>query len=652
MNPKDRSKKKQPQYPKPAQRAENTVSKWVWFAVVIVLVTTAAIYYNAINFGFLETWDDNLYIRDNSDIKALHWANIKLFFTTIYANNYQPVLMFFYALEYKIGAGKASIFHLSNIILHLSNTILVFVLIGKISPKSDLAALITAAFFAVHPMHVESVAWIAERKDVLYSFFFLLSLITYTTYIKLQKLKYLGYTSVFFMLSCFSKSAAVILPLIMLLFDYYQNRKYNWKMIAEKIPFFLISLIFGLVAVQSQKGAIQDRAPIMSVIEHISIVSFSFTSYLYKALIPVNLSAVYAYPVETGSNLPLVYYLSVLPALLVLFFAWHSRRWGKDIAFGFLFFIITIVLVLQFVPVGGATMADRYTYIPYIGLFFIMGKLFERFSLHADSKIIFNKYASAFLVAGFITFSTIVYARVQVWKNDDTLFSDVISKYPNCGIAYRMRGLYFQHYHSAAGINREEDLKKAASDFETSLKLIKVTRDNTGVCFNIGVIKDNLGDVPGAIQWYDKSIATDPSYCKAYLNRGSCYINYYAGKVYANDQIRKEIYLRKAIEDFEYSLKCQLNSEDKAKACFNSGIAKSQLNDFAGAVADFDKGILIDSIVGGANIYALRASAKYQLKDYEGSVEDFQKAIDLNPQDISSITNLEIVKSMLNYSSK
>jgi len=633
---------------KPTALVENKSSnRWIWYALVFVLIITFVIYFNTLKFGFLDTWDDNLYIRDNISIKNLNWQNFKLFFSSISANNYQPILLFFYALEYKIGSGSASIFHFNNILFHILNTYLVFILTRKISPKSYIVALVTSAFFAVHPMHVESVAWVAETKDILYSFFFLLSLIMYTNYLNSHKSKFIIYAFVLFVLSCLSKSAAVILPLLMFLFDYYLVRKFDWKIIIEKFPFLIISLIFGLVAIYSQKGAIQDRAPDMSTIEHISIVSFSFMSYIFKVFIPFNLSAVYSYPIEFGSKFSVTYYLSTLVVLLLFYFVWYSRRWGRDIVFGFLFFIITIILVLQFVPVGGATMADRYTYIPYIGFFFIIGKLLEKLSVQLHSNKNLLKYASTFLIIVFIAFSTISFARVKVWENDDTLFSDTLSKFPNCGIAYRMRGIYFQHYHSKNKINKEDDLKKAATDYENSLKYIIVPKDNKGVYFNIGVIKAELGDVESAIQWYGKSIEVDPSFGKSYLNRGSCYMSYYVGKVYVNDKANKEVYLNKAIKDFENSLKHELSKEESAKAYFNLGIAKSQLSNYEGSLADFDKGIQIDSIAGGANIYAQRAVVKYQLKSYEGALKDFSKAIELNPEDSNSIKNKEIVKSIL-----
>ena len=182
MNKKEKHKKTQKilsQQKKPmlmVSKANQT--KWVWFALVVVLLTTFAIYFKALKFDFL-LWDDHAYITQNSHIKELHWENIKLFFTEFYVWNYQPLTILMYAIEYKLVEYSASLYHLNNIILHLLNSYLVFVLIKNISSKNTVVALITMALFAIHPMHVESVVWVAERKDVLYTFFFLLSLITW-----------------------------------------------------------------------------------------------------------------------------------------------------------------------------------------------------------------------------------------------------------------------------------------------------------------------------------------------------------------------------------------------------------------------------------------------------------------------------------------
>jgi len=688
---------KKKQKAKPLQRKsnqrvdKNIINRWVWGSLAVVFITTLIIYFRAITFDLLYSWDDKYYITTNDHIRNLQWANIKLFFTNFYIGNYQPLTMLFYAFDYKIGSAQASIFHFNNILLHLLNTYLVFVLIRRISPKNAVVALITAAFFAVHPMHVESVAWVAERKDVLYSFFFLLSLIMYTNYLKSSKKKFLIYTAVFFMLSCLSKSAAVVLPLVMLLFDYYANRNYNWKTIAEKIPFFMISLIIGIVAIYSQKttGAIQDQAPNMTKIEQISIVSYSFVSYLFKAIIPIHLSAIYNYPIELGSTLPLKYYLSILLVALLLFFVWYSRKWGKEIVFGFLFFLITIILVLQFIPIGAATMADRYTYMPYIGIFFIAGKLFERFSNKVNSKKNYSKYILIVFALGFITFSTITYGRVKVWKDEGSLFSDAIEKDSNSAIAYLIRGNYYYSYFANEKYvndnkNRELYINSAINDYGNSIKyeinvksrwrayynmgVAKSTLGNyvgaikdlnkaleyevdlenkVNINYSLAVAKSSLGDFVGAIHDYDKTIAIDSSYGKSYINRGTCNMTYYVKTLYVNDNTAKETYIKTAILDFETALKCKLITEDKAKAYCNLGDAKVRLGNFSDAINDFDKGIQIDPNTAGANAYSTRAFAKLQLKNYPGAFEDYNMAIKLNPQDANSIKNRDIVKSII-----
>ena len=267
-----KSQKQQQQETKPTINVSNSnQSRWIWFALALVLVAIFTVYSRALRFDFVD-WDDTAYIVNNEDIKKLSWDNLKLFFTKFYVGNYQPVTILSYAVEYKFVKYSASLYHFNNILLHALNTCLVFVLIRKISPRNAVVALITAAFFAVHPMHVESVAWVAERKDMLYSFFLLLALIMYTDYIRLKQSKYLIYSALFFVLSCMCKSAAVIFPVLMLLIDYYSivdyysNRKYMWKMILQKIPFFAISVVFGIVAINSQKSAASENAFYLSEI--------------------------------------------------------------------------------------------------------------------------------------------------------------------------------------------------------------------------------------------------------------------------------------------------------------------------------------------------------------------------------------------------
>jgi len=647
MNKKPIKKNSSSKKKKTTHKIDNKkVDKWVWVALAVVVITTFFIYFKAISFNLLYSWDDCDYVTNNDHIRSLQWVNIKLFFSSFYIDNYHPLTMLFYAFDYKIGSSQPWVFHLNNILLHIINTYLVFVLIRKISPENIMVALITAAFFAVHPMHVESVAWVSERKDVLYSLFFLLSLIMYFDYNKNQKLKYLIFAGAFFVLSCLSKSAAVILPLVMLLIDYYVKRKLSFKMIAEKIPFFAVSLVFGLVAVHSQKGAL-SMAPNMTIIEHVSVVTYSFMSYILKAFIPLNLSAVYTYPVQLGSTLPIMYYLSVLCVGLLLFFVIYSLRWGKDVVFGFLFFIITIILVLQFVQVGATAMSERYTYIPYIGIFFMIGKLFTYLS---DLKVSYKRVSIAILVLGFITFSIIADARVSKWENDDTLFSDVITKFPNSYISYNNRGVYYVEYYANnlfINDNSKKDMyiKKGITDFEKAIIFAYSPGEKGDANNNMGFARYLSGDYKSALSFYEKSIASNPDNGLSYLNRADYYLLYEANTLYANDNIKKEMCLRKAVMDYEKAIKLKLYSKKEVSAYSNLGGAKCALGDFESAINDFDKALSIDK--NYAALYFNRGYAKFSLKNYKGALDDYNKAIELNPKDANAIRSRDMVKTIL-----
>ena len=550
-----------------------------------------------------------------------------------------------------MGNGSPAVFHGLNIAIHLINSYLVFVLICKLSPKNSVVALITAAFFVIHPMHIESVAWISELKDVLYSFFFLLGLIQYCRYLTKKQSRLLIYTFLFFLLSCLSKSAAVIFPIILLLFDYYLERKLTMKSILEKLPFFVVSLIFGLVAIHSQKSAIHEMAPAMTWFEHISIVSFSFLTYIVKLFVPVHLAAIYSYPAEIGhSVLPFYYYIST-PLVLSLFaFVWYSRRWGRTLIFGFLFFVFSIVLVLQFLPVGAATIADRYTYIPYIGLLFTIAKGLERV-LSTHELTVYKKQTIFGLILFFAGFTVIANERTQMWQNDDVLFTDTINKYPNCYSAYINRGTYR---------GAKNDIKGAIEDQDMAINI----NPNLHIPYNNrGLYKQKMGDFKGALSDINKSIELKPNYYKAYFNRALVYDA-------LNNVPATLIDLNKVIElrnDFlpAYTnrgvIKCQLNNFDDAmsdfnyviqhthkdiKAYFNRGLLFNTLNRFSDAIPDFDNAIQLNPRY--AEAYNNRAVAYFNLKNYEFALNDLNKAIEIDPNFIMAINNRTVVISILN----
>ena len=334
-----------------------------------ILLLTFIVFWPSLQNGFTN-WDDTYYVTQNTLIKSLSFEHLKDIFTTSERSLYHPFTMLSFALNYQIAELNPFTYHFTNLLFHLINTFLVFYFIYLISEKQIGTALITAVLFGIHPMHVESVAWVSERKDVLFTCFFLAAASTYWHYISSGKSKTYVFALLLFLASLLSKATAVTLPLVLLLLDYYKGRKLNMQLIIEKIPFFILSIIFGLLTIKYQsQGAIGDLDD-FSALERIMFASYGFVMYALKFLLPFNLSAFYPYPAT--ENMPILFKIAPLLAVIMLALAAFSLKKTKVIAFGLTFYAFTVFLTLQFISVGGAVMADRYTYVPYIGLSFII----------------------------------------------------------------------------------------------------------------------------------------------------------------------------------------------------------------------------------------------------------------------------------------
>ena len=334
-------------------------------------------YFPGLSNAFVE-WDDLHYIREISLVRDLSFESIRKIFCSYLLGNYHPFTALSLVFNYNLSGVEPFSYHLTNLVIHIFNSILVLLMVLRMN-KGMLAAGITAALFAVHPMHVESVVWAAERKDVLYTFFFLFSFLFYLKYIDTGHFRFIDLAFVFFVFSCFSKGMAVTLPLIMLAADYALDRKDYQKLFVEKIPFLLVSMLFGMVAIDGQQkwGAIAYY-PEYGFIDKIFLSVYSFSFYLCKLICPKGFSVVYPYPVKTGDWLPPTIYFSLLVLLIYKALAFCTIKREKAVFFGILFFGISILPVLQLLPVGDSITADRYSYVASIGLFFIAGVLVEK----------------------------------------------------------------------------------------------------------------------------------------------------------------------------------------------------------------------------------------------------------------------------------
>lgn len=553
--------------------------KRIFLYAALIAVLTFAVFSNSLKNGIVKNFDDIIYTTSAASTKTLDAEALGTIFTSYVAGIYHPVTMLSLSMENKLFGDGAMHYHLINLFFHVLNVLLVFWFIRLLTKRIEMAVIVSL-FFGIHPMHVESVSWISERKDVLFTFFFLCSLITYLKYTQdAKKYGYLIFSLLLFLFSVLSKSTAVCLAPLVVLIDYYLKRKFTSGVIYEKVPYFLFSIVFGMIAIMSQKAAGATAALgnlhfDYSFSDRIFMICYSVMFYIVKAVAPFNLSAIHYYPLKTGGILPIIYYLSPLGIGIIFFLIMKLRKIRKDLVFGFLFYLITIFLVLQFIPVGFAVVSERYSYIPYIGLFFITGKLYCDFSDNEFSN--YSKKMKRLSIIGItlsgILFSALSFERNKVWKNDITLFSDVIKENPEAGHAYWARGCG----------------------------------------------KYEMKDYPGAIKDFNDAIINNYTFADVYNSRGKCYLQ--------TDS------LNAALSDYTKAIGIDSSF---ALAYYNRAHVKQVLKDYTGSIDDYRKAIE-NNIQNIGFVYNEMSYSQYQVKDYQNALASTNKAIELDPENASS----------------
>jgi hypothetical protein len=446
--------------------------------VAAILIVTFISFYPCLLGGFVN-FDDDRYVYRNPMIKELSWQGIGTIFTsTDYAVVYCPLVFLSYAIEYHFFGLRPYGYHVTNLILHLCNCLLVFWFISLLC-RDRPTAFITALLFGVHPLRAESVAWITERKDLLYAFFFLWALICYCD--RRVRESRIGYAGVvlFFLLSLLSKPTALVLPLVLLLCDYFQGKKIDRRNLSSKLPLFAIAAAFLILGLVTARGY-GRMGPAFTMFDQMFIPPYALLFYLYKSIVPLGLSCLYPFPVKHGVFLPAKFLLSPLALVLLGAIVVRSMRHTKTIAFGSLFFLVTIAPALQFFPTGTAIVADRFTYIPSIGLSFMVAGLVAWLYTKKDKRG--ARLATAALVAVVAAMAVLTWGRCGVWNSSIALWEDTVRKYPDdyVPIAYFNRGIVY----SDMGLH-----EKAVSDFNKALALYYrergIKRDYNEYCLGI-----------------------------------------------------------------------------------------------------------------------------------------------------------------------
>jgi tetratricopeptide (TPR) repeat protein len=562
-----------------------------------ILLLASIVFSNSLRNGFVN-WDDPVNVQENIYIRDITTHNIKAWFTRPLIGMYTPLVYLSYALDYRVAGLNPWMYHLSNLLLHLINISLVFFLVRLFTGKLEIAG-IASLLFAIHPLNAAAVIPVSVRSSVLYAVFYLSAYLCYLQYLKNGlRVRYLVAAFALFVLSLLSKSAAVVLPLLMVLTDWYFKRKFDWPAIREKIPFFLLSLIFGIITivVRINVGHFEGLY-IYNTFERMLLASYSIAFYISKLLLPFNLSAYYDYPDNTAGDLPAAFYLSPFMILLLVYALYKAKRYKRELLFCSSFFFIHIFLVLKIVPMGREMVCSRYAYLPGLGLFSMVGGAyaFTKSRLSSTNSRRLGAAEGAYRFAGKIktaltvllilctgAFSFISFQRNGTWKDSFTLWGEIIKNYPKKYITYNKRGLE----------------------------------------------KEKLKDYAGAVQEFKKAIELNPGYMNAYNNRGRAEMEL---KDYAG-----------AIQDFNKAI--ELNSS-YTDAYNNRGFAEMELKDYAGAMQDFSKTIELNPDYMYA--YNNRGIVKVALKDYAGAVRDFNKAIELNSSYTDAYNNRGIAERLL-----
>jgi len=578
--------------------AANNVSKWT---IIAVIIFTSILYSKALDNGFT-FMDDDYYVLKNYYLRDFSLHGIWAIFTHFYSFNYHPLTTITNLIEYNIFELNPLPYHLFNILLHLLNVWLVYRFAEQLSGKR-FTAIIVASLFAVHPMHVESVAWIAERKDVLYSAFYLLSLLAYLRYMETGfKTKDYFIALALFLASLLSKSAAVTLPVLLIAIDVYKGRKINIKSLLEKVPFLLLSVLFGIIAILSQRsgGAINDLSQSYNFITRIFMFAAGISSYVLHLIAPVNLSGIHYFPDLHHHPLPWYYYLS-LPFLLILgWLVFRRNTYRREIIFGTSFFLITISVMLQIVTVGSALIAERYTYISYIGLFYIIGQWM--------ANMWETKYGNAIAWTFFsfiLIYSIASWNRICVWKNSDTLFTDIVEKDPD-----NWRNCYVYYYWGLSKSN-DGDPRGAADKYTAAIKL-NPTYDRA--YYSRGLVYDALHDTKDAIADYNKTLFLKPKKADVYSSRGWAYFE-------AGDT-------KSALNNYDTAISLD---PKYSEAYNNRGWAYYVTGDKKAAMPDFDKAIALNPSF--TKPYYNRAAIKVSSNDFNGAIKDYDLLIKMNPKD-------------------
>ena len=586
---------------------------------IFLIVVTFIAYFKVLGYEFLN-FDDNQYVTENPHItNGFSYEDVVWAFTESYASNWHPITWLSHMLDFEIYGLDPFGHHLTNLIFHALNGILLFFVLIRMTGAIWKSAFV-AVLFALHPLNVESVAWIAERKNVLSGFFFFLTIWMYISYS--ERKQFYGWMLLFFALGLMAKPMLVTLPFLLILLDVWPLKRLGFGepvsvepksselksiLFIEKIPLFILALGSSVVTYMAQRGGDAVRSTeLRSLFSSTANALVSYVEYLQKMAWPRNLSVFYPHPGDAVSVWKALVCGMVLVAITTAVI--RGMRSAPYLAVGWFWYLGTLVPVIGLVQVGEQAMADRYTYIPMIGIFICIA--------WGIPDLLKNRKQMFLPVLGgvFISFlMALTWNQVKYWENSVTLFEHSISinenESPSFVIAYNNLG------HALLNENR---LEEAVLKFQRAIEInprYSKPQNNLGNAFS------GLKRYDEAIEHYKKAIAVEPGYAEAFNNLANA--------------LRQKGNLKESVFYYKEAIR-QKEAYDEAH--FNLGIVLSQQGKYDEAISQYTKALEINP--GFTQAHNNLAGLLAQRGNIEGAVFHYRQAIAIDPGFAKAHNNL------------
>ena len=549
-------------------------------------LVTLAIYAQVVGFDFINI-DDDIYITENPFVsRGVNFNNFKWALTAFHASNWHPLTWLSHQLDSGFFGLSAGGHHAVNVVFHIANSILLFALVKKLTGAFWKSAMV-AAVFAVHPAHVESVAWVAERKDVLSTLFWLLTTWFYIRYTENTTEKNFYWIAVvLFALGLTAKPMLVTLPFTLILLDYWALERFDkWNLqnllplVKEKIPFFILTIASVVLTIWAQgaSGAIQSTE-FISTIDRLQNAVLAYARYVVVLFYPANLGI--WYPFDKDFNSIQVAASAIFLIVVTAFCVWQIRT-RKYLFVGWFWFLGTLVPVIGILQVGRQALADRYTYVPYIGLtiavVWLLAEVFERLKLNAT-------VVAAICGICLIVFSIVSFRQVSYWRSSETLFARTLAVTDKN---------YFVENNFCNYLEKKNRLDEAAAQCQAAIE-----HDPTlAVAYNTyGTVLMKQNKPAEAKRNFDKTLELDPNYTLAHANL--------------------------------VVLETTQGNIDAARSNLSKAIA-ADANNF------YDSARLVDA-------YSSIAVAAMRQKRHDAAEEFFKKAIEITPNNLDFRRNLAL----------